>query len=333
MHRPKKMIFLILIILIALTFCFFFVGQPKPAENIKWGVVFSQKHSELFGLDWKENYLAILDDLKVKHLKIVAYWDLIEKEPGVYDFEGMDFQVEEAEKRGVKLLFVLGQKVPRWPECHFPGWTGELTKEERNQRVLEFIEKVVLRYRDSEAIEFWQVENEPFFIFGECPPPDEKFLRKEVDLVKSLDNERQIVITESGELLLWFKAARFGDIVGHTLYREIWVSELKRYFNYPFPPVFYNRKAWLVNKFVGKEVMCVELQAEPWGPVLLYDLPLEEQEKTMDLDQFKKNISFAKRTGIDTFYLWGSEWWYWMKEIHKDDAIWKEAQKLFILEK
>jgi len=46
-----------------------------------------QKHSEELGLDWKKTYLAILDDLKVKNLKLVAYWDLIEEEPGVYNFQ------------------------------------------------------------------------------------------------------------------------------------------------------------------------------------------------------------------------------------------------------
>jgi len=34
---------------------------------------------------------------------------------------------------------------------------------------------------------------------------------------------------------------------------------------------------------------------------------LEEQEKTMNLERFQKNIEFAKRTGLDTFYLWGAE--------------------------
>jgi hypothetical protein len=63
--------------------------------------------------------------------------------------------------------------------------------------------------------------------------------------------------------------------------------------------------------------------------VLLYDSPIEEQKKTMDLEQFKKNIEFAKKTGLDEFYLWGSEWWYWLKEKHNDSGIWEEAKKLF----
>jgi len=75
----------------------------------------------------------------------------------------------------------------------------------------------------------------------------------------------------------------------------------------------------------------VELQAEPWGPVLMYDLPLKEQNKTMNLERFKKVIQFAKGTGEDSFYLWGAEWWYWMKTRQFQPEIWEEAQKVFRL--
>ncbi len=72
------------------------------------------------------------------------------------------------------------------------------------------------------------------------------------------------------------------------------------------------------------------MQAEPWGPTLLYDSPLEEQEKTMNLEQFRENIEFAKKTGFKEFYLWGAEWWHWMKEKQNKSEIWNEARKLFI---
>jgi hypothetical protein len=326
-----KRFVLIIFFLLFLIFAFFFLGKAKPAKEINWGVVFSQKHSQLMGLDWRENYLAILDDLKVKNLKLVAYWDLIEKEKGVYNFEDLDWQIEEAEKRDSNILLVFGRRVPRWPECHFPEWAENMEEKERKEELLKLIEKIVLRYKDNESIKMWQVENEPFFPFGLCPPPDEELLKKEIELVKSLDNRgRPIVLTESGELPLWFKAAKLGDVVGHTLYRKVWFEQFNSYFSYPFPPVFYHRKAWLIDKIFSKKVICVELQAEPWGNnKLLYDLPLDEQEKTMNLKRFKDVIEFAENTGEDTFYLWGSEWWYWMKEKKEREEIWNESKKLF----
>jgi hypothetical protein len=330
MKKWIKIIVLTILTMLLGLFCFFFVGKPTPAEEINWGVVFSQKHSELMGLNWKENYLAILDDLKAKQLHLIIYWDMVEKEKEQYDFSDMDWQIEEAGKRGAKITLVFGRKVPRWPECQIPQWAKELPQDEQNQELLSLIEQIIIRYRDNDAIQKWQVENEPFFSFGECPLPDKELLQKEINLVKSLDEQnRPVVITESGEFPLWFRAARTGDIVGHTLYKKVWVSELKMYFTYPFPSVFYNRKAWIIDKVFDKEVICTELQAEPWGPKLLYDSPLEEQGKTMNLEIFKEIIDFAGRTGHETFYLWGAEWWYWMKEVQNQPEIWNEARTLF----
>jgi hypothetical protein len=128
---------------------------------------------------------------------------------------------------------------------------------------------------------------------------------------------------------LWITAARLGDIVGTTLHRKAWFKELQIYVSYPFPPVYYWRRAQIVKKLFDKEVIGVELQTEPWGPTLLYQLPLGEQEKTMNLEQFKKNIEFAKKTGLKEFYLWGAEWWYWLKEKQNQPEIWQEARKMF----
>lgn len=186
-----------------------------------------------------------------------------------------------------------------------------------------------MRYRDRQAIEYWQVENEPFFPFGKCPPLDKDFLQQEIDLVKSLDPNHPVIITESGEWSPWIFAAQYGDLGGTTLYRTVWVEELGIYFTYPLPPVFYARKAFLIKKLFNKRVICGELQAEPWRPKLLYDVPLKEQKKTMNLSQFKKNIDYAKKTGLDTFYLWGAEWWYWLKQKKNQPQIWNQAKQLF----
>ncbi len=320
----------ILIAIFLLIAGYFFVGSTKPAQNIEWGVVFSQKHAKYLGLDWQKTYLALLDDLKVKKVKIASYWDLIESQEDDYDFTDLDWQINEAQKRGVEILLVVGMKSPRWPECHIPGWAKNLGKERQQEKILKFLETAVLRYRDSGAIERWQVENEPFFVFGECPWADKKFLKREVNLVKSLDSRhRPIVISEAGEGFFWPKAAAIGDLVGITLYKKVWISQLGFYLTYPLPPVSYHRKAEIIRKLFHKEVIGVELQAEPWGPKLIYDTSLEEQQKTMNLEQFRYNVDFAKKTGLKEFYLWGAEWWYWMKEKQNSPEIWEEAGKLF----
>ena len=325
------MLFLtILIVILLLIVGYFFVGSVKPAENISWGVVFSQKHAKYLGLDWQKTYLALLDDLGVKKVKIASYWDLIEPQEDDYDFTDLDWQITEAQKRGVEILLAVGMKSPRWPECHIPGWAEKIGKDGQQEKILKFLEVAVLLYRDSDAIKGWRVENEPFFVFGECPWTDKEFLKKEVGLIKSLDSKhRPIIIAESGEGFFWFKAAGIGDVVGITMYKKVWISQLGLYLTYPFPPVLYHRKAELVRKLFHKEVISVELQAEPWCRQGIRDCSLEEQSKTMNLQFFQENVGFAKKTGLKEFYFWGAEWWYWMKEAQGQPEIWGEAKKLF----
>lgn len=324
----KKILFGILIFLLVCV-SYFFIGKPSQANKITWGVNFSQKHTQLLGLNWQETYLALLDDLKVKNLKLITHWDLIEPEKDKYNFEDLDWQIKEAEKRKVEIILVIGMKTGRWPECHIPQWAQNLNKKEQQKEILETIKEIVLRYKNSPAILYWQVENEPFFPFGVCPWTDKKFLKKEIDLVKSLD-DRSIIISDSGEFSFWIKASNLGDIVGTTLHRRVWMKELRVYItHYWFQPVYYWRRAQIIKKFFGKKVICVELQAEPWCPNLLYDCSIEEQKKTMNLEQFKKNIEFAKKAGFDTIYLWGGEWWYWLKEKQNQPKIWNEAKKLY----
>ena len=335
MKKIIKMLILIAVVITALAivvFCYFFVGKVPQQKNITWGVNFLQMTSESLKLDWRKNYLAILEDLNVKNIKLMTNWDFIEDKKGEYYFNEIDWQVSEAEKHGAKLIYVVGMKTGRWPECHIPSWAKGLSKEEQQKEILKYIKEVILRYKDQPAITAWQVENEPLFVFGLCPWYDESFLRKEVELVKSLDNTRPVIVSDSGELSSWFNVARIGDIVGTTMYRKSWVKvtgEVGFYGTFPIDPVFYWRKALLLEKLFNKKVICVELQAEPWAQRPFYDVPVKEQEKTMNIAQFKENVEYAKNTGLDTFYLWGAEWWYWMKEKQDRPEIWNEAKKLF----
>jgi len=329
MKKIIKYIAIALLAIVIFVFSFFFAGSYEPREDIRWGVNFSHKHAENLGLDWQETYLALFDDLRARRVKLITQWNLLEPEDDRFDFEAIDWQLERAEERGAEILFVVGMKTPRYPECHIPGWANDLEAGERQGQVLEFLRAVVSRYKSSSAIRAWQVENEPLFPFGECPPADGEFLKKEVALVKEIDSSRPVVVTDTGEFSLWFEVAEIADVVGTTLYRKIWFRELGIYVPYKIPAVFYGRKAWLVEKLYGKEVINVELQAEPWGPKLLYDSPLEEQEKTMNLEKFRDVIDYAKRTGLPEFYFWGAEWWHWMKEIQGNDAVWETAKELF----
>ena len=175
--RILKRSILIIAIFLMIFSGYFFVGTPPIAKETTWGVNFSQKHAKLLGLDWKETYLALLDDLKVKNIKVAAHWDLIEPSDGQFNLGDLDWQIQEAEKRGAKIFLAIGMKTPRWPECHIPEWAANLSKKEQQERILEMLQILTRRYGDSAAIKYWQVENEPFFPFGDCPWVDKSITR------------------------------------------------------------------------------------------------------------------------------------------------------------
>lgn len=317
---------------VAILFVYFNLPGPAPREDVALGVTFSYRYAEDLGLDWKETYHAILDDLGARKLRIPVYWDLVEQEKGTYDYSAVDWQLEEARKRGAEVILALGQRVPRWPECHIPSWVNERESDAyRESRLYAFLEHTIGRYKDNHPeIIVWQVENEPFLVFfGECPPFRRAFLDDEVALVRRLDPTRPILLTDSGELSMWYPAASRADIFGTTMYRKIYKPGFG-YFTYPLGPNFFRFKEWAVRLLTDQErFIVIELQAEPWANGWVGNLPLEEQFRTMDERQLREIVEYARRVRFPEIYLWGVEWWYWLKEKKEYPAVWDTAVELF----
>ena len=321
---------LLIVVLLFIGLVYMFTGKAAPSSDLVFGITFSQKFAEEMELDWQTAYLGILDGLNVKKLRLVAYWDKIEPEQGEYFFDDLDWQIAQAGEREADVILAIGRKLPRWPECHSPKWADELNLSEQQERILLMLTEVINRYKNNQTIKAWQIENEPFLKgFGECPKLDKEFLGREVALARELDFARRpIIITASGELSSWLQPARMADILGTTLYRNVWSDTIGR-FEYPIPPIFYGKRAKIVKFFTEVEkVIVVELQAEPWNKKMIYETSAKKQAQSMDLDKFKEVINYARQTGLSEFYLWGAEWWYQKKE-QGNDAIWSEAKKLW----
>jgi len=143
LHITKIVLWTLLIIILAPTFLFFYF-RPHIQEDINYGVTFSRKYSESMGLDWQKTYLAILDDLKVKNIRLVAYWDDIESEEGIYDYSDIIWQLEQADERNLNVILALGRKVPRYPECFEPWWWKQIPVVElQNQKLYEYVGETV----------------------------------------------------------------------------------------------------------------------------------------------------------------------------------------------
>ena len=320
MFKFVKRIKAVFVFCIIFLFIFFFLSQRHiyKKSELKYGVTFSEKQAKDLGLEWRTFYRDIFEDLKVRRIRLSAYWDEIEPRNNEFFFNDLDWQINIASENGAEIILAVGQRLPRWPECHLPNW------------VLDYIQTVVNRYKDNKNIIAWQVENEPFLSnFGECPDLDKTLLDKEIALVKKLDN-RPIILTDSGELSFWVPAAKRADIFGTTMYRDTYSKVLKQYIHYPFTPGFFRFKRNITRFFAHpKYWLVIELQAEPWGPKPFQYLDKEERNKTMSLEKFQEIIEFSAKTGFNEFYLWGVEWWRWECLVNNDCRLWEEAKDLF----
>lgn len=333
-HFKKIIIIKLVIFFIVLLFFIFFKWLNYFPKNIDlnhnkdyFGITFSTKYCEELSLDYKEVYEEILTDLKVKNIRIPIYWDQIEKNENIFDYEIYDYLINEGEKYNVKFIISIGRRVPRWPECHSPHWLLTKSDEEVGLKTLKMIEDVVLRYKDRDSVEYWQIENEAFLsTFGVCPSLNEELLKDEFNLVEKLDDRKKI-ITSSGELKFWNNEAKIGDIFGTTVYRIVhnsWLGFVK----YPFPEYFYKLKAKLAGINLDN-MMVMELQTEPWvvnGSIS--QLSEEEINKSLSIDQFKANLQYSINMDLNRVYTWGVEWWYFEKKFGNPE-YWEIARDLF----
>lgn len=315
----------------------YYKSQPlPPVENVMWGVTFSPRIATELGLDWRAAYLAALDELHPKGVRLIAYWNDIESTNDTFSFDNLDWQIVEARKRNIGVILAVGQKAPRWPECHVPAWAKQESRIENSeldssfeQELLEYLEVVVRRYRNHPALAMWQIENEPFLLFGECPPPRAKLLDREIELVRALDPLRQILMTDGGEFGDWYRAAKRGDVFGTTLYRKVF-NEMFGHITYPLTPEFYAWKRDVVKTLIGdpdKPFVVIEVGLEPWDKKRISELPITYQLELFSSEDFRDTIAYARRTGFSTYYLWGVEWWYWMKT-QNNESFWNLAKEI-----
>ena len=304
--------------------------KPIPSD-ITYGMSFNTLYAQELGLDWKEVYDAILTDLGVRHLRLAAHWPMVEPTQDTYNFTELDHQLAKAGEVGAEVIFGVGRRLPRWPECHVPTWAKKLSWEQQQEEILEYITLVVERYKDDPSITHWQVENEPFlevFATEHCGVLDESFLEKEIALVKALDPSRPILVTDSGNLGTWAGAFKHGDSFGTSVYIYFWNPELGQ-FRTVLPPWAYRVKENLMKLVYGdKETFLIELSAEPWLIEPIIDTDISTQYSRMDIQKFEDIIQYAKDTRYEKQYLWGAEWWYWLKQ-KGDSSFWEKGKELF----
>lgn len=335
--------------------CLFLPARQALAQPIQVGTTFSQKQCAYLGLDWKETYAQILQ-LDLTIIRLGAYWDEIQKEREEYNFRSLDWQIAKARGRGIPVILTIGMKSPRWPEYHIPFWLAQglrllpgqdVSSEPLLQKeVIEFIRRVVERYKDEEIIHYWQVENEPFNNAG---PGDwwigTALVEKEIALVKVLDpRHRPIVVNVLAHpnpfLRFLRKVATQHDpiaqalgscdifavnvypVIGHRL-----LGFPTYYRSEPQERIRYLKGILELAQKRGRPVWVTELQAEPWEPGQLVYVGKEHPPTGLP-EHLRSYVQELVDLNVRTILLWGAEYWYYRKVQHEDSRWWEEASRL-----
>lgn len=310
---------------------FLFIGWPRVSPQTTYGMTFSRPYADELGLDADHVLQLALDDVGIRRFRLPAYWGLLEMEEGTWDFSQLDKDIAEIGKRNGKVILAIGEKLPRWPECWAPSWWKKLPREKQRPLTLKYLETVVTHYRENPTIAAWQVENEPHFQYGDCPPPDYLFIQQETQFVHGLDPTRDIYTTDSGELSSWITLGVFVDKLGVSVYRLVrnpWFGTFNIHYWF-VPPYLYARKALLLRPFGVKEIYVSEFQMEPWSNRPLLETPIADQLSSMNRKQMKSNFAFAERMGVGAIDFWGIEWWTWMKERQNHPEFFEEAKAFY----
>jgi len=297
------------------------------------GITFSPVQCEYLNIDWRETYNELLG-MNFDLLRLGAYWSRIEKEEGKYDFSELDWQIEKAEEKNLKIVLTVGMKAPRWPEYFIPDWVFKKTIPPRwganvansgilRKFTLEFIAIVVKRYKDNTSIIAWQVENEPFNRAGwQDWWISKDFLAQEIAKVREFDNTERLIIVNalsSPNTFLRFlsrvfykkdpvaeaidsaevPAINFYPAIGH----QIWGSKIC-FITQPKERVEYVRQIVRYAGEKNKKLWVTELQAEPWEPGELVHLA-DEKPITCWPESFAIAFKELRSLGIDTVFFGG----------------------------
>ena len=273
--------------------------EPRGAAQI--GISFRPLQAAALGLD-PEAALRALLAYPFQLIRLGAYWNRLEPEPGSFQPEELDRQLDAAERAGKRVIMCVGPvKAFGYPEFFVPPHhldrplrEGALVRPDEHRRLLEagtaFVTRVVERYRDRDAISAWQVEHEAVDPLGmeHSWRLSEAFVRAEVEAVRAADPGRPVMMngflptSTPVRVQQWWRtrdqgdslsvAQRLADIVGIDFYPRHALAAagpLTLYLDGSRARWQQRRRERLLDWAAkdGRRLMIAEVQAEPWEAV------------------------------------------------------------------
>lgn len=338
--------------------------MPNTEKAPQLGTTFSLKQCEHMGLDETQSKAAFSQILGLGFdvVRLTGQWDRLEPEKGKMDFRSLDWLIEAASDRNVKVALTVGLKAPRYPEFYIPSWVQDSlpmdprvrrrpvdTSSDLTDAALSFVGRTTEYAAGSESVTTIQVENEPLvpitFVGGWYI--SEGFLRKEMTVVKEVKRKDQRTLLTLTALPVPIPFGGFSDEkqmevsmeladdVGLNVYNKVPIGQFVKIpwvrSTYIRPlPVYFKHKLIDWNRRLeeaGKGKWIVESQAEPWEVGKIVNI--EDAESPSSNPTRAKNLADELlKTGYSPVLFWGAEHWFWHKK--NGNRTWWDAMGSYI---
>lgn len=300
------------------------------------------------GLEPRAAWKALLEH-PFQVARLGAYWDRLERNPGHFDTEDLDWQLDAAAQAGREVILCVGAvKTFGYPECFIPRHRlpaplpeGVLIDPAGHPELAEaavaFVTRLVRRYRGHPAITAWQVEHEAVDPLGmeHSWRLSTEFVRLEVEAVRAADPSRPVIMNgflptslpvglqqswrtrDQGDSLR--VAEMMADVVGIDYYPRhalVGGSDFTIYLegvgNVTLP---WERGLFARARRDGRPLLVSEGQAEPWEAVTTPPAPSGRHMRSCRAEDVIENYNrflrraLQARLRLDAYLFWGAEYW------------------------
>ncbi len=333
-----------------------------PRGNTPLGISFRPLQAAAFGLDVRTTLRTLLA-YPFQIIRLGAYWNQIEPEPGAFRPDELDWQIEAAEAAGKKIIVCVGAvKTFGYPEVFVPAHHLKQPFQEHTRiqpagypALLEAAEahitRLVERYRGHESIVAWQLEHEAADPLGveHSWRLDADFVKREVDALRLADSVRPVMMngflptTLPVRLSQWWStrdrgnsldvAQRLADIVGIDYYPRNALFSLggkTLYLDGSHSLTQEHRRRQLLAwaQAGDRKLMVSEGQAEPWETATTPPNPPRRGMYSCLPETIIENYNSCMgwhggQARLYAYLFWGAE--YWVLRKRDGDASYLQA--------
>ena len=296
------------------------------------GTTFSQLQCAYMHLDYKETLTNILS-LPFLVIRVSAYWNEIEKQPGTYNFEMLDWIISAIANTDKKIILAVGMKAPRYPEFHIPEWLkhdNSHTTSETQKLCKAFTTAVLERYKDNKSISYIQIENEPLSnmsITNNRTVDLGFYIAQTIQARLLMRPDQKLLLTNAINIFpyswgkeynnAFYTNLALADAVGVNVYTNIGVEGGK--YLRPLPFLWWKLKSWHnLGTRRNVEMWITEAQSEPWehGSAVHVSKPSFPSASPQQSEELVKELTHL---GYQNILLWGCEYWYWHKKQGREE--------------